>query len=124
MEVSPDEVNQQRVVELREQIKELNAKLKKLPFIDEFDLKYNNMVKVPSPSNKAVMFCVMDVSGSMTQDIKDMAKKFFILLYLFLQRNYKEIEVVFIRHHTAAKRWMKMTFSIQGRLAERLSPVP
>lgn len=103
MEVSPDEVNQQRVVELREQIKELNAKLKKLPFIDEFDLKYNNMVKVPSPSNKAVMFCVMDVSGSMTQDIKDMAKKFFILLYLFLQRNYKEIEVVFIRHHTAAK---------------------
>ncbi|WP_066013958.1 YeaH/YhbH family protein [Endozoicomonas atrinae] len=103
MEVSPDETDQQRVIELRERIKELNAKLKKLPFIDDFDLKYNNMVKVPSPSNKAVMFCVMDVSGSMTQDIKDMAKRFFILLYLFLQRNYKEIEVVFIRHHTAAK---------------------
>ncbi|MGI2029502.1 YeaH/YhbH family protein [Endozoicomonas acroporae] len=103
MEVSPDETDQQRVVELRERIKELNAKLKRLPFIDDFDLKYNNMVKVPSPSNKAVMFCVMDVSGSMTQDIKDMAKRFFILLYLFLQRNYKEIEVVFIRHHTAAK---------------------
>ncbi|WP_419534334.1 YeaH/YhbH family protein [Endozoicomonas sp.] len=103
MEVSPDETDQQRAIELRERIKELNAKLKKLPFIDDFDLKYNNMVKVPSPSNKAVMFCVMDVSGSMTQDIKDMAKRFFILLYLFLQRNYKEIEVVFIRHHTAAK---------------------
>ncbi|WP_257294956.1 YeaH/YhbH family protein [Endozoicomonas sp. YOMI1] len=103
MEVSPEETDQQRVFELRERIKELNARLKKLPFIDDFDLKYNNMVKVPSPSNKAVMFCVMDVSGSMTQDIKDMAKRFFILLYLFLQRNYKEIEVVFIRHHTAAK---------------------
>ncbi|WP_257285879.1 YeaH/YhbH family protein [Endozoicomonas sp. SESOKO1] len=103
MEVSPDETDQQRVSELRERIKELNGKLKRLPFIDDFDLKYNNMVKVPSPSNKAVMFCVMDVSGSMTQDIKDMAKRFFILLYLFLQRNYKEIEVVFIRHHTAAK---------------------
>ena len=49
------------------------------------------------------MFCVMDVSGSMTQDIKDLAKRFFILLYLFLQRSYKQIEVVFIRHHTAAK---------------------
>lgn len=103
MEVSPDETDRQRVSELRERIKELNSKLKRLPFIDDFDLKYNNMVKVPSPSNKAVMFCVMDVSGSMTQDIKDMAKRFFILLYLFLQRNYKEIEVVFIRHHTAAK---------------------
>ncbi|MGI9274870.1 MAG: YeaH/YhbH family protein [Endozoicomonas sp.] len=103
MEVSPEQTNLDRVQFLRERIKELNAKLKKLPFIDDFDLKYNNMVRVPSPSNKAVMFCVMDVSGSMTQEIKDMAKRFFILLYLFLQRNYKQIEVVFIRHHTAAK---------------------
>ena len=103
MEVSPDETDLKKVEALRERIKELNIKLKKLPFIDDFDLKYNNMVKVPSPSNKAVMFCVMDVSGSMTQEIKEMAKRFFILLYLFLQRSYKEIEVVFIRHHTAAK---------------------
>ncbi|WP_330924331.1 YeaH/YhbH family protein [Candidatus Sororendozoicomonas aggregata] len=103
MEVSPDEAEQEKIVALREQIKALNTKLKKLPFIDDFDLKYNNLIKVPSPSNKAVMFCVMDVSGSMTQEIKDMAKRFFILLYLFLQRSYKQIEVVFIRHHTAAK---------------------
>ena len=103
MEVSPDEADLLRVIELKERIRELNAKVKKLPFIDDFDLKYNNVVKVPSPSDKAVIFCVMDVSGSMTQDIKEMAKRFFMLLYLFLQRNYKEIEVVFIRHHTAAK---------------------
>ncbi|AMO58701.1 hypothetical protein GZ77_17595 [Endozoicomonas montiporae] len=103
MEVGPDEIDQKRANELREEIKRLNGKLKKLPFIDDFDLKYNNRIRVPRPSNKAVMFCVMDVSGSMTQEIKDMAKRFFILLYLFLQRNYKQIEVVFIRHHTAAK---------------------
>ena len=103
MEVSPDETDPEKAEALRERIRELNARLKRLPFIDDFDLKYNNMVKVPSPSNKAVMFCVMDVSGSMTQEIKEMAKRFFILLYLFLQRSYKEIEVVFIRHHTAAK---------------------
>ncbi|HAC30417.1 MAG TPA: hypothetical protein DCF82_21820, partial [Marinobacter hydrocarbonoclasticus] len=47
-----------------------------------------------------VMFCLMDVSGSMTQMHKDIAKRFFILLYLFLKKNYKKIEVVFIRHHT------------------------
>ena len=55
------------------------------------------------PSAQAVMFCIMDVSGSMSQATKDMAKRFFLLLYLFLKRNYKKIEVVFIRHHTSAK---------------------
>ena len=91
------------MTEIREKITELEKSVKKLPFIDEFDLRYNNMVKHPVPSSKAVMFCLMDVSGSMTQSIKEMAKRFFILLYLFLQRNYKHIEVVFIRHHTHAK---------------------
>src|SRR5690606_11449122 len=56
-----------------------------------------------NPSSKAVMFCLMDVSGSMTQATKDIAKRFFILLYLFLKRNYDRIEVVFIRHHTSAR---------------------
>ncbi len=103
LEVHPDKKDEERANYLREEIKTLNGKLKKLPFIDDIDLRYNNFVKIPRPSNKAVMFCVMDVSGSMTQDIKDMAKRFFLLLYLFLERSYKQIEVVFIRHHTAAK---------------------
>ena len=49
------------------------------------------------------MFCLMDVSGSMDQSTKDMAKRFYILLYLFLSRTYKNVEVVYIRHHTQAK---------------------
>jgi uncharacterized sporulation protein YeaH/YhbH (DUF444 family) len=49
------------------------------------------------------MFCIMDVSGSMDRARKDLAKRFFTLLYLFLKRNYEKIEVVFIRHHTVAK---------------------
>lgn len=84
------------------EIEALTAKINALPYIDEFDLKFNLRVKVPQPSPKAVMFCVMDVSGSMTQEIKDTAKRFFYLLYLFLQRNYEKIDVVFIRHHTQA----------------------
>ena len=48
------------------------------------------------------MFCLMDVSGSMTQDIKEIAKRFFILLHMFLKRHYEKTEVVFIRHHTKA----------------------
>ncbi len=103
MEVSGDELDIDRAKKIRLEIKTLNNKLKKLPFIDEFDLKYSNLIKVPQPSSKAVMFCVMDVSGSMTREIKDIAKRFFLLLYLFLERNYEAVEVVFIRHHSEAR---------------------
>ncbi len=86
-----------------EELQRLSARIHRVPFLDTFDLKYNLLVKHPNPSSKAVMFCLMDVSGSMTQATKDIAKRFFILLYLFLKRNYDKIEVVFIRHHTSAK---------------------
>lgn len=87
---------------LQDEIERLRAKILRIPFIDEFDLRYRNRVYVPQPSTQAVMFCLMDVSGSMTQDKKDMAKRFFTLLYLFLMKNYEKIQVVFIRHHTQA----------------------
>ena len=99
----PDNDAEQQISALNAEIDEIKQRLKRVPFLDDFDIKYNNLIKVPVPSSKAVMFCVMDVSGSMTQSIKDMAKRFFILLYLFLKRNYKQIEVVFVRHHTHAK---------------------
>ncbi len=95
--------NQLHINELKIQIEKLEGKIRKIPFIDTFDIKYRNIIKEPVPSTKAVMFCIMDVSGSMTQQIKDMAKRFYILLYLFLQRSYEKTEVVFIRHHTSAK---------------------
>ncbi|MGL6071996.1 YeaH/YhbH family protein [Craterilacuibacter sp.] len=90
------------VREHRRRIHLLHEKLAAIPFIDPFDLRYNNRVKQPKPSSQAVMFCLMDVSGSMDEQKKDMAKRFFILLYLFLQRTYDKIELVFIRHHTSA----------------------
>jgi uncharacterized sporulation protein YeaH/YhbH (DUF444 family) len=91
------------VATLKTDIADLERRLKKIPFLDDIDLRYRNQVKVPMPTSKAVMFCLMDVSGSMTQDVKDMAKRFYLLLYLFLERNYEQIEIVFIRHHTSAK---------------------
>lgn len=93
----------QRIAEIEAEIELQQRKLDALPFIDQFDIKYNLNIKEPVPTSKAVMFCLMDVSGSMNQATKDMAKRFFILLYLFLKRNYDKIEVVFIRHHTSAK---------------------
>lgn len=95
--------NPSRIAELKAEIERLEKRLEAVPFIDTYDLRYNNLVNQPMPSNKAVMFCVMDVSGSMTQAHKDIAKRFFLLLYLFLERNYEKVELVFVRHHTAAK---------------------
>ncbi|WP_193073148.1 YeaH/YhbH family protein [Pseudomonas sp. FME51] len=88
---------------LEQEIEQLRNRIDRVPFLDTFDLRYNLLVKQPDPSSRAVMFCLMDVSGSMTQATKDIAKRFYILLYLFLQRNYERIDVVFIRHHTSAK---------------------
>lgn len=96
------EADDPRVLTLQEEVERLQARIRAIPFIDTFDLRYTNRILVPQPSAQAVMFCVMDVSGSMDQARKDLAKRFFVLLYLFLQRNYERIEVVFIRHHTIA----------------------
>jgi uncharacterized protein len=104
------ETSEQRIVEIKTELARLKKRLAHIPFLDDFDLKYNNVIEIPRPSTSAVMFCLMDVSGSMTQDIKDMAKRFFILLYMFLKRNYQKIEVVFIRHHTNASEVDEETF--------------
>ncbi|MDY0035127.1 MAG: YeaH/YhbH family protein [Zoogloea oleivorans] len=91
------------VLKLKDEIGILRAKIDAIPFIDTFDLRFNNRIKVPKPTTQAVMFCIMDVSGSMDEGKKATAKRFFMLLYLFLTRTYEHIEVVFIRHHTVAK---------------------
>jgi uncharacterized sporulation protein YeaH/YhbH (DUF444 family) len=101
LDAEPD--NSEAIQALENEIAALQARIKRVPFLDTFDLKYNLLTKQPTPSSKAVMFCLMDVSGSMTQATKDIAKRFFILLYLFLKRNYDKIDVVFIRHHTSAR---------------------
>ncbi|MDI1351546.1 MAG: YeaH/YhbH family protein [bacterium] len=91
------------ILKLQRDIDYLKKKIQTVPFIDTIDLRYNNRTRIPAPSTQAVMFCVMDVSGSMDEAKKDIAKRFFILLYMFLTKNYAKIELVFIRHHTSAK---------------------
>lgn len=91
------------IQDIEKEIAELKRRIAAVPFIDTFDLRFRNYEKRPVPTSKAVMFCLMDVSGSMDQATKDMAKRFYILLYLFLTRTYKDVEVIYIRHHTQAK---------------------
>ncbi len=89
--------------EIEAKIVVLKARLDRIPYLDPIDLRFRNRVRVAVPTTKAVMFCVMDVSGSMDEARKELSKRFFILLYLFLTRHYDKIELVFIRHHTQAQ---------------------
>ena len=91
------------IAELKGQIEALRSRLARIPYLDPIDLRFRNRVRVPVPTSKAVMFCLMDVSGSMDEARKDLAKRFFILLYLFLTKHYEKIDIVFIRHHTQAQ---------------------
>ena len=84
-------------------IEMLKHRLSRIPFLDLIDLRFRSRVRVPVPTTKAVMFCLMDVSGSMDEARKELSKRFFILLYLFLTRHYDKIDLVFIRHHTQAQ---------------------
>lgn len=100
--LAQDDGTSEAIAELQRQIEALRERVRRVPFLEPLDLRFRNRAKVPVPSSQAVMFCVMDVSGSMDQERKDLAKRFFILLYLFLTRHYEKIEIVFIRHHTQA----------------------
>ena len=93
-----------------EELQRLTRRMGKLPFIDEPDLRYRNRVWRPEPIARATMFCLMDVSASMDEDKKDLAKRFFTLLYLFLTRKYGAVELVFVRHTDDAEEVDEDTF--------------
>jgi uncharacterized sporulation protein YeaH/YhbH (DUF444 family) len=97
-----DAAAKREIEELEAQIAALRARIDRIPYLDPIDLRFRNRVRVPVPTSKAVMFCLMDVSGSMDEGRKELSKRFFILLYLFLTRHYEKIDLVFIRHHTQA----------------------
>ncbi len=63
------EMASERRRELEYRLERARRRLNQIPFLDDFDLRYNNMIQQPTPTTSAVMFCLMDVSGSMTQDI-------------------------------------------------------
>ena len=91
------------ILPLEAKVEALRGRLSRIPYLDPIDLRYRSRVKTPMPTSKAVMFCLMDVSGSMDEGRKDLSKRFFILLYLFLTRHYEKIDIVFVRHHTQAQ---------------------
>ena len=100
--MAPDDT--ERRLRLEEELARKQRRTMLIPYIDPLDVRYKRFDAQPKPVAQAVMFCLMDVSGSMTEHMKDLAKRFYILLYIFLKRRYKNVDLVFIRHtHTASE---------------------
>ena len=110
LEAEIADCDEARRIELTAQIDALKAKLRRIPFIDPIDIRYRRFETMPKPVAQAVMFCLMDVSGSMSEHMKDLAKRFYMLLYVFLTRRYRHVEIVFIRHTDRAEEVDEQTF--------------
>ncbi|WP_232627819.1 YeaH/YhbH family protein [Methylobacterium sp. Leaf118] len=102
--------NDPRLPDLQLQLHGLRERSKRIPYVDPIDLRFRRFEPYPRPIAQAVMFCLMDVSGSMTEHMKDLAKRFYILLHIFLTRRYKHVEIVFIRHTDRAAEVDEETF--------------
>jgi len=98
------------LVKLRAELEHRLTRTQRIPYIDPVDVRYRRLESTPKPIAKAVMFCLMDVSGSMNEHMKDLAKRFYSLLYLFLNRRYEHVDVVFIRHTHEAQEVDEQTF--------------
>jgi uncharacterized sporulation protein YeaH/YhbH (DUF444 family) len=110
LESESSPANAERLLALKAELDRLNARRKWVAFIDPVDVRFNSFSEQPQPTSQAVMFCLMDVSGSMGEREKDLAKRFFILLHLFLKRRYEKVDIVFIRHTHDAQEVDEQTF--------------
>ncbi|HWB46807.1 MAG TPA: YeaH/YhbH family protein [Hyphomicrobiaceae bacterium] len=106
-ETPPDDA---KIAALRQKIEFKERLRRTVAYIDPIDLAYNRFERVPKPTTQAVMFCLMDASASMTEPLKDLAKRFFMLLHVFLTRYYREVHIVFIRHTSTAAEVDEETF--------------
>ena len=95
--------NPDRLQALRGELEIALRRLSRVAWVDPIDMRYRRFTQVPKPTARAVMFCLMDVSGSMSETMKDLAKRFFLLLHVFLERRYKRVDLVFIRHTEVAE---------------------
>ncbi len=102
--------NEALIAELRTRLTRFDRLRKSIAYVDPLDLQYNRFERVPRPATQAVMFCMMDASASMTEALKDLAKRFFMLLHVFLSRHYREVDIVFIRLSSTASEVDEETF--------------
>jgi uncharacterized protein len=85
----------------RENESPAGEKERRFPFHQD-DLRYKHLELDTREDSNAVVICVMDTSGSMDTMKKYLARSFFFLLYQFISTRYRNVEIVFVAHHTEA----------------------
>lgn len=100
----------ERLEALQQELRQIRQKMRRVAYIDPLDLRFHQFAPQRKAVAQAVMFCLMDVSGSMTEEMKELAKRFFMLLHIFLRRRYHYVEIVFIRHTQKAEEVDENTF--------------
>jgi hypothetical protein len=85
----------------------------RFPFHDD-DLKYRHVEAELKKESNAVVICIMDTSGSMDTMKKYLARSFFFLLYQFISTKYRNVEIVFVAHHTEAREVTEEEFFHKG----------
>ena len=111
LETEHDDVDESEISDkVKAEMELLRTRVAQVPFLDDLDLRFRNRVMVPRPMSQAVMFCLMDVSASMDEHRKDLAKRFYTLLHMFLIRKYERVEIVFVRHTDDAEEVDEKTF--------------
>ena len=86
---------------------------RRFPFHED-DLTYRHMITDVKKESNAVVICIMDTSGSMDTMKKYLARSFFFLLYQFICTKYRNVEIVFIAHHTEANEVTEGEFFHKG----------
>ncbi len=109
-EEAKDPRDERYIAELRKKVAKMQRLRRAIAYIDPIDLKYNRFEHLPQPTTQAVMFCLMDTSASMSEFLKELAKRFYMLLHIFLSKHYRELEIVFVRHTSVASEVDEDTF--------------
>ncbi|MCM8711437.1 sporulation protein YhbH [Clostridium sp. SYSU_GA19001] len=81
---------------------DIEEEIERFPFKED-DLRYHRVKKTMKREFNAVIFCIMDTSGSMDNTKKYLARSFFFVLSRFIRMKYTNVEIVFISHSTTAK---------------------
>lgn len=95
---------------INKRMAEIRDRITALPLFEKVDHRYRKTERVMVKSADAVLMMAMDISGSMTEEKKRTARKFFSLQYAFIKRKYPNTQLVFIWHTDDAEECDEETF--------------
>lgn len=98
MNPGPEAACRARIAVVLARIEEIRSKMAVVPLFEKVDLRFRKAEKVQVKMADAVLCMVMDISGSMDEEKKRVARKFFTLQYAFIERKYPNTDLVFIIH--------------------------